>query len=302
MMLPAIFGNFAIDDLVFPDGTTRWAVPGGSAAYAALGAALWAGSASAVAPLGDDYPLALLSAIDTTRCRQIPHTMRNWGLYEEDGSRCFVSRSRDRDWSLFCPSISDVHTGRQTAAHLAPMPFARASELIDELRRCEARIISLDLDNHDVSEPVTRDEQLEQIRAVDLFLPSKQDMQRIFPGLPVALALRQLREYAPAVALIAIKCGAAGVVAHIAGSQQILSLPSAARSVADTTGAGDAFCGAVLAGFASHADPLQALLQGTIAAACCVEAFGLSGLREVDRKTLEERLRLAQNHVESSLF
>jgi len=33
-----------------------------------------------------------------------------------------------------------------------------------------------------------------------------------------------------------------------------------------------------------------------------VEAFGLSGLREVDRKTLEERLRLAQNHVESSLF
>ncbi len=37
----AVFGNFTIDDLVFPDGSTRWAVPGGSAIYAAFGASLW---------------------------------------------------------------------------------------------------------------------------------------------------------------------------------------------------------------------------------------------------------------------
>jgi hypothetical protein len=31
----AFFGSLTIDDLVFADGSTRWAVPGGNAAYSA---------------------------------------------------------------------------------------------------------------------------------------------------------------------------------------------------------------------------------------------------------------------------
>jgi hypothetical protein len=33
-----VFGSLTIDDLAFADGSTRWAVPGGNAAYSALGA------------------------------------------------------------------------------------------------------------------------------------------------------------------------------------------------------------------------------------------------------------------------
>ena len=90
----SVFGNLTIDDLVFADGSTRWAVPGGSAAYAAMGASLWTESASIVAPIGTDYPVeALGKRIDLSRCRRVPRTLRNWGLYEDDGRRHFVSRS-----------------------------------------------------------------------------------------------------------------------------------------------------------------------------------------------------------------
>jgi hypothetical protein len=33
-----VSGSLTIDDLAFADGSTRWAVPGGNAAYSALGA------------------------------------------------------------------------------------------------------------------------------------------------------------------------------------------------------------------------------------------------------------------------
>jgi len=36
-----VLGNLLVDDMVFPDGRTRMAEPGGATLYAALGASLW---------------------------------------------------------------------------------------------------------------------------------------------------------------------------------------------------------------------------------------------------------------------
>ena len=36
-----VLGNLLVDDMVFPDGRTRKAEPGGATLYAALGASLW---------------------------------------------------------------------------------------------------------------------------------------------------------------------------------------------------------------------------------------------------------------------
>ena len=98
------FGSLTIDDLVFADGSTRWAVPGGNAAYSALGASIWASNVRIVAPLGSDYPWEILHGkVDLARCRRQVHSLRNWGLYEQDGSRHFISRSSSRNWPHFAP-------------------------------------------------------------------------------------------------------------------------------------------------------------------------------------------------------
>ncbi len=296
----SVFGNLTIDDLVFADGSTRWAVPGGSAAYAAMGASLWMESVSLVAPIGADYPVeALDKRIDLSRCRRVPRTLRNWGLYEDDGRRHFVSRSAARNWHEFSPDAADARSGRQTAAHIAPMPPGVALELIRELRSSGTLSISLDLDDHDLLGNAGLEAITKLLRDVDLFLPSHQDALALFPDTSPPESLRRMRALAPGVALIAIKCGAAGVIGHVAGTRECIHVPSVENvKPVDVTGAGDAFCGGVLASYAERSDPIEALLYGTVAASFCIEGFGLSGLAAATEEEASARLAALRQQVE----
>ena len=59
-----ILGNLLVDDdMVFPDGRTRMAAPGGATLYAALGASLWGLAAGVASVRGDDYPPEALEAL-----------------------------------------------------------------------------------------------------------------------------------------------------------------------------------------------------------------------------------------------
>ena len=294
----SVFGNLTIDDLVFHDGSTRWGAPGGNAVYGALGAALWTGHVSIIAPIGADYPIELLGKrIDLSRCPRVPRTLRNWGLYEEDGRRHFISRSATKNWSEFSPKPTDALSGHQTVAHIAPLPHGIAIGLAKELRKAGTLFISLDLDDHDLLGMANLDETVELIRAVDLFLPSRQNVLAIFPGTEPFEALRKLRALASNVALIAIKCGAEGVIAHIAGASEWIHVPAIPVELVDTTGAGDAFCGGVLAGFAEGEDPIEALLFGTVSASFCIEHLGFSGLSGATEEKVATRLATHRERV-----
>ncbi|ADV83618.1 carbohydrate kinase family protein [Terriglobus saanensis] len=296
---PAIYGNFTIDDLVYPNGSTRWGVPGGSAVYAAMGALLWTKVSSIVAPLGADYPITLLDKrIDLSRCRSIPKTMRNWGLYEEDGRRHFISRNESRDWTYFSPALADAASGYQAAAHIAPLPFEATKQLIEELRAGGTKSISLDMDDHDLLGNRSLKKMMELVSTVDLFMPSQQDVLALFPGKGPLEAMHQLRSLVPEVALIAIKCGAGGTIAHLAGSEEYLRIPAVHVEVIDQTGAGDAFCGGVLGSLARQGDLLEALLCGAVSASFCIEGMGFSSLLEATGEAANSRLERLRQRVE----
>jgi sugar/nucleoside kinase (ribokinase family) len=295
----SVFGNLTIDDLVFADGSTRWALPGGSAANAALGAALWARSASIVAPVGADYPVETLGPrIDLSRCRRIPRTLRNWGLYEDDGRRHFVSRGAARNWSEFSPQPTDASSGYQAAAHIAPLPYEIGMELIRKLRGAGTLSISLDVDDHDFLGKLNLDAVIELVREVDFFLPSRQDVLAIFPNLGPLEGLRELRSLARDVPLIAMKCGADGVIAHVADATEWVHIPAVPVEVVDATGAGDAFCGGVLAGFVERNDPIDALLRGAVSASFCLEGRGFTNLAAAVEERARERLGLLRQRIE----
>lgn len=273
----ASIGNLSIDDLVFVDGTTQWAVPGGNAVYAGLGMAVWGERPRVIAPFGPDYPIAKLEdRLDLSGSPRIPRTLRDWGLYEEDGSRQFVFRSTTANWDDFSPRPSDV-MGQIPAAHLAPLPWERHVELIMALREAGAETVSIDLDDRKLAQ-VARDEVAQLIRRVDLFMPSQQDGRVIFPAATPADMVRRFRDMAPDTKLVAVKCGAAGCVAHAAGSRDLIVIPAFPVSPVDATGCGDTFCGGVLVGYQRTGDAMQALLHGAVSASFCVETVGCSGL------------------------
>ncbi len=282
-------GNLSIDDLVFVDGSTRWAVPGGNAIYSALGMAVWGERPAVVAPFGPDYPTAHLDGyLDLSHCPRIARSLRDWGLYEEDGSRQFVFRSTTRDWDAFSPRAADVVAGT-TAAHLAPLPWERQVELVAALRQAGAQVLSIDLDDRRLAE-VDHGAMARLMAQVDLFLPSRQDGRVIFPDADPAETVRRLRDLSPETPLIALKCGADGCLAHAAGSREILAVPAVPVVFEDATGAGDTFCGGALVGYARSGDALEALLHGAVAASFCVESIGVEGLLSSTPEKAAERL------------
>lgn len=294
----AAFGNLCIDDLVFADGSTSWGIPGGNAMYAALGMAVWGEQASIIAPVGPEYPLGpLAERIDLSRCPRIPHTLRNWGLYEEDGSRHFVFRRDTRNWADFSPSPTAAATGHQVAAHVAPLPWRDYGGILQALRQSGTRFISVDLDERELSQ-ISLDEVGGLLNSVDLFLPSRQEARAIFPGAEPIDAVRRLRDMAPNVALIAVKCGADGVVAHAAGFSVGMRIPAVPVDLVDATGAGDTFCGGALVGFTQEHSPLDALLFGAVSASFCVEALGSAGLAHAARDEAYRRLVALRDHVD----
>jgi sugar/nucleoside kinase (ribokinase family) len=266
-----------------------WGVPGGGAVYAALGMALWTGTAAVVAPSGADFSHRDFPQLHFARGRASAHTMRNWGLYENDGSRHFLSRRDSRPWEAFSSHTGDLGDGPYRYCHLAPLPWAHVTALIDALRARGATCISLDL--HDrVLAAVPPDALTRALERVDAFFPSRQDTDVLYPGYEPLAALRALRARLPRVPVIGVKCGEDGAIVHPAGDRDAIVVPSAAASVVDATGAGDAFCGGFLAAFARTGDAVEGALHGTVAASFALAAVGPSALAAVDASRASARL------------
>ncbi len=293
-----VLGNISIDDLVFEDGSTMWRVPGGNSIYAALGAALWQERPVVVAPIGPEYPTeAIGDRVDLSCCRRLERTLRNWGLYEEDGSRIFTFRSKTKNWLDFSPTLADLADFSCNFAHLAPLRWELQIELLERLRRDGAQIVSVDPDDRYLAE-LDRATMLRLLRAVDLFLPSRQDIDALMPGKTPLEAIRALRDVAPELPIIAIKRGEHGVLMHSAGSKDYVEVPTTAEIVVDATGAGDAFCGGALVGYARTKSAIEAILWGSVSASFAVSAMGPAGLVAADFdecKSRVERLRARVN-------
>ena len=76
----------------------------------------------------------------------------------------------------------------------------------------------------------------------------------------------------------------------------VQSVPTRPSEEVDATGAGDVFAAAFLIGYAEARDPHEAAVFACCAAACCVEAAGVTGLG--DRAEVEQRLVLREKWLE----
>jgi sugar/nucleoside kinase (ribokinase family) len=264
--------------------------------------ALWSGSAGVGAPCGPDYPCAsFASRLDFRYAPAIAHTMRNWGLYETDGSRHFHSRRDSLPWAAFSSSGSALDDGPYPACHLAPMPWERVGELIAALRTRGASAISVDLHDRELAQH-TLEELAALLDGAQMFFPSRQDVDVLFPGTPPSQALLRLRERMSSLPVLGVKCGADGAIVHGAGAATYVFTPAVAAPAFDATGAGDAWCGGFLSGFAATGDVVTSALRGAVAASFAVAEIGPAALAGADREQAEQRLTVLRERVEERAF
>jgi len=289
-----VIGNLTIDDIVHANGETTMASPGGNSLHAATGARIWGVSVGVVARVSPDFPAAALdrlrqAGIDTTGLRPIAGpTVRNWVVYEEDGRRSWVYRTPPERSLEVAPLPDDLPTewagshGRTPVVHVAAMPFSSAVRIVEHVRASGPAVVALD--THEAW-AFGRAEVLALARQVDVFLPSREELEGIVGYDDPERACRELMgEGVPAVV---VKCGSAGAFVGTSPGR-VSKIAAAEVDVVDVTGAGDSFCGGLAAGLALGEELVVAAQRG---AATAGAALGASGsLRLLRRVAVAKRL------------
>lgn len=283
-----VVGNLTIDDVVLPDGATSMGTVGGNSVWAALGARLWHPSVGVVTRCGDDFPTA---ALDELRSLGIVldgvvsvdgPTIRNWVVYEVDGTRRWLHRTPAARYGEVAVRADDLPTAwhESRAVHVAGMSIDAAEAVIAELRR-RGTHAKITLDTHEDYAGSVPDRVLALAKRVDVFVPSREELADVLGFDDPERAVHQLRGMLGDVAVV-IKLGADGCLVGDGGRiEHVLAVDA---RVVDVTGAGDAFCGGLAAGLASGLDVSDAARRGVESAAKAVSVLGSISLAALVRE------------------
>ena len=288
-----IVGNLTIDDVIHPDGTSQMGTLGGNSVHAAAAALAWTREVGIVARSGADFPAAALRRLrdagaDISGIRRVDGpTVRNWVIYEADGRRSWVYRTPRGRGAQVAPQPADIPgewLARQPppVVHIAAMPLVRAAAVARSVRDRAPGAVVL-LDTHEDWPP--GGPLLEAARAVDVFLPSREELAALLGHDDPGRAASELT--AAGVGCVVVKLGGDGALVARPGTGHV-RVPAFPATVADATGAGDSFCGAFAAGLALGDDPVAAARRGCATAAAAIGASG--SLRLLDRRSLARDL------------
>ncbi len=288
-----VVGNLTIDDVIQPDGSSQMGTLGGNTVHAAAAALTWTGEVGVVARCGADFPAAALARLreagaDTAGIRPIEGpTVRNWVIYEADGTRTWVYRTPRGRSAEVAPRPDDIprawlNQKPPPVVHVAAMPLAAAAALVASVR-ARAREAVITLDTHE--DWRRGPEVLEVARLVDVFVPSREELAELVGYDDPSRAAIELT--GAGVKCVVVKLGGDGALVARPGSRAAW-VPAAPAEVVDPTGAGDSFCGGFAAGLALGEDPAEAAWRGCVTAAAPIGAAG--SLRLLERGWLARDL------------
>jgi sugar/nucleoside kinase (ribokinase family)/fructoselysine-6-P-deglycase FrlB-like protein len=291
-----VVGNLTVDDVVLADGRTSMGSLGGNAIYSALAARMWTASPGVVTRRGEDFPAEHLQAlaglgvdVDGVVAVNGP-TVRNWVLYADDGSRTWVYRTPRERSAEVAVQPADVPArwlAEEPApvVHVAAMPLPAARAIVDSVRAARPAAV-LTLDTHEDWVAGHQAELTELARAVDLFVPSREELAVLAGHEDVDRAVRDL--LAAGVPAVVVKLGVEGAL--VADADGVRRVPALDVDALDTTGAGDAFCGGLAAGLARGDDLTEAVRRGCVSASFAVETFGSMSLARVGKDDAAARM------------
>ena len=293
--------------LIPPEGRPLLDAPGGNLLYSAAGARQWIDSVRLLARIGENYPHEWLRLfqqknMDTRGVKIVPGSidLRTFMVYTDSqnfvrtnpvshfvklglpfpkGLLGYLPPNADQDSritnNLDSPKLSDIPADYFTAKaiHIAPLDLITHSQLAPAFRQGGVSIVSID-PGPGYMNPNFLDDLRSMLQGVTAFLPSEEEVRNLFWG-----RTNDLWEMATALAsfgceIVVIKRGGRGQYLYERSTGKKWDIPAYPSRLVDPTGAGDAFCGGFLAGFAEKQDPLQAAMQGNISASFSIEGSG----------------------------
>lgn len=299
MITPArvlVIGSMALDDLLLPSGTFRDVV-GGAATFAATAASLFS-PAQVVAVIGEDFPEAALEGlrgrgIDTSGiARPVGKTFKWVGRYAENLASRETLDTQLNVFADFRPHLPETFRKSQFVL-LGNIHPALQLEVLDQV--AEGAFVAADTMNFWIEGQRQLLERL--LRRVDCLIVNDEEARQLSGQHNLRQAAAQILGMGPR--RLIVKKGEHGALLFDGG--RITFVPAYPLEIeVDPTGAGDTFAGALIGrlaelGRSDGAALREALTYGTAVASFCVEGVGLERLNQIDRTTVQNRMReLAQ--------
>lgn len=278
-------GNLTLDEARYGTGPGVSAL-GGDAAYASLAARLFLDRVTMLAPVGYDVPAALLTGLKEAGVRAVDlpvrdlATVRNVITYHPDGSRTWDMQSTEEDFDILSVYPSDVSVSALGAdgVLMSAMSLRSQLTLTPWLRENSAATLYLDLQEDYVEG--NREALEAMIACCDVFLPSEIEATTLSGTADLAEAARIFRALGPST--VVIKRAEQGSL--VLDGDGLAHVPTRVTTAKDSTGAGDAFCGAFAAVHLLTGDATVAAEAGARAARVAISEFGLDGLLAAARR------------------
>lgn len=277
-----VAGSVALDTREGPFGKVKDEL-GGSAVYFALAASLLM-PVKVAAPVGHDGIKRVRKAfegrpIDTTFLQVIDAPTYRWNAHQVHGRNVDLGSS-DSIYDVWEPLVPPEFAGWAFVGSMRPDRQAQATKLL-----AGARLLAADAMLSYVKERAP--EAKDALRRSGWFFCNQEEF--------VALGGQDPEQFRRQWWLegLVLKAGANGVTAHtVDGSVHVPALTE--HPAFDTTGAGDAVAGGMLARWlstgADRSGLLDALVCGVACASLTIEAIGTRGIATATPRLLEDRM------------
>jgi sugar/nucleoside kinase (ribokinase family) len=265
--------------------------PAGNALYSAAGVWLAAGDPIIVARVGGDYPVDRIAAagLSTAHIRRVAGNSFRVLLAEGAHGRELSYLNGSGTNLDLDPNPAELPPGSLTGVHVGPGQPSTQRAMLAESRRRGCRTTLDMLFVGDAVAP-TRDDFLDLASRANAFLPSLADLRRLWPGIAPEAGLRLLID--AGCAAVVVKMGASGCIGS--DGRGLVHVPAIPARLVDSTGAGDAYCGAFLTRWIETGDFVGAMIWGAAAASVVIEDYGaLHAIKEGARLTTSARFAAA---------
>ena len=277
-----VVGSVALDTRDGPFGKVIEEL-GGSAVYFALAASLMV-PVRVSAPVGRDGVEQVTRAfegrpIDTSLLDVIDAPTYRWKAHQEHGHTVDLG-SADRIYDEWVPKVPAAFNGWAFVGSMRPDRQAQAMKQLHS-----ARLLAADAMLSYVKQrpPAAKD----VLGRAAWYFCNEEEFTALGGGVPEEFRRRWWLEG------LVLKAGPKGVTAHTAdGSVHVAALPR--HPAFDTTGAGDAVAGGMLARWLSTGSQRSgledALVCGVACASLTIESIGIRGIASATPKLVEERM------------
>ncbi len=290
-----IVGTVAYDEIETPTESSG-KILGGAGTYIGLSASFFDVQSSIISIVGGDFEkenIELLNSkgINTESIEIVPKgkTFYWKGKYHSNWNKRDTLSTQLNVLADFNPIVSDENKEAEiiVLGNLHPIVQNTVLDQVDTNKKC----IILDTMNFWMDNAL--EELMKVIRRVDIIIINDEESLQLSGKDTLFAAAKEILSFGPKQ--IVIKKGEHGAMLFEDG--EFFTVPAfPVEKVKDPTGAGDTFAGG-FAGYLSQIDQIDfkgmklAVVNGTVMASFCVEGFGTSDMENLDKETVNNRLK-----------